>query len=754
MDKKTPKKTKEISHDDLVKYYREGEDVDNPIYAEQRSNLMLVAGNHYSKKSSRFYNRVRNDQNMAKEQKIRITKNHLQRICKIYENNILSYAPCTVIDPKNESELKDQKAAELNKSVWTDICTRHKMKQKTREIVQDFVRIGETHMKVYWDPNKGKFLGMVPRPMSMDDMPEPEDMEFDEDGNPVMPEQEMIPQFSGDIVYERIYGFNLFRAREAKNLDESWFVGLRKMMSVSDLKMIVGDDEEKVSYIQPSKDETYLVFDGNNTNYTEATNECLVLEFYIRPCFDFPNGYFYVYTLTGILWEGELPFGFFPIISAGFDEVPTNPRCHSIIKQLRPYQSELNRMASAAAETQITIGQDKVFIQAGTKLQNGGQQPGVNAYTVAGAAPTILPGRTGDQWFAPIKDCIDEMYLVANIAEDNQEKQSQADPYTMLFASIEQKKKYVLYVTKVMQFLVDMTDLSLNIAKNYYSDEAIIPMIGRTEAVNIAEFKTTTPSNFSIKIEEGTEDMESRMGRQLMFNHILQYASSKLDPKQLGQLIRMAPYANSELGFEDLTLDYDNATNMILSLDRGVYMPPNMQDDPQYMMKRLVARTRKADFNQLPPQVKDLYGQAYQSYIEINAKQQQAIKDAEQGLIPMSGMAVVCDLYVPMPDNPTKTQRARVPYDSLVWLLQAIEKQGMSQHALAQQQTGALADIARQMQQNPQTMQVHTPNGMAAPSSPAAQPQPHLPPTQVQRPQPQQAGGPGQAMQPAVNPAG
>ena len=751
MDKKSQKK--EINHDDLIKYYREGEGVDESIYAEQRSNLMLVAGNHYSKKSSRFYNRVRNDQNLAREQKIRITKNHLQRICKIYENNILSYAPITVIDPKNESELQDQKAAELNKSVWSDICTRHKMKQKIREVVQDFVRIGEVHYKVFWDPNKGKFLGMVPRPIdpSTIDM---DSLEVGEDGMPIMPEPEMVPSFSGDLVYERIYGFNLFRAKEAKTLDESWFVGLRKMMSLDDLRKLVGDDEEKLKFVEASKDETYMVFDGNNTNYTEATNECLVMEMYIRPCLDFPNGYYYIYTLEGILWEGEIPFGFFPIISAGFDEVPTNPRCHSIIKQLRPYQAEINRMASAAAETQITIGQDKVFIQAGTKLQNGGQAAGVNAYTVAGNPPTILPGRTGDQWFQPIKDTIEEMYLVANINEDNQEKNAQIDPYTMLFASIEQKKKYVLYVTKVMQFLIDMTELSLSLMKSYVSDDALVPMIGRSEMVNIAEFKTTTPLNYSIKVDAGTEDMESRMGKQLMFNHILQYAAQKLDPKQLGQLIRTAPYANNELGFSDLTLDYDNATNMILSLDRGVYMPPNMQDDPQYMMKRLVARTRKADFAQLPPQVKDLYGQAYQKYIEINAQQQQAIKDAEQGLIPMSGMAVVCDLYVPMPDNPSKTQRARVPYDSLVWLLQAIEKQGMSQQALAQQQQGALADMAKQMQANPQTMPVHAPMPMAHPAqAPAPQSPQHLPNMTPQPPQPQQSAGPGQATQPALNPA-
>lgn len=684
-----------INLDDLNRYYKVGEDTDQAIYAEQRSNLMLVAGNHYAKKGSRFYNRVRNDREMTREQKIRITKNHMQRICKIYENNILSYAPAAVIGPRNQNELKDQKAAELNSAVWDYICNRHKMKQKNREYVQDFTRIGEVHTKIFWDETKGDFLGYEPKPIDPETI-DWESLDVDENGEYILPEPEMEPKFSGDLVFERIFGFNLYRAKEAKSLDESWFIGHRKMMDIDDLRKRIGDDEEKLAFIEPSRDETYLIFDGNNNNYVEATNQCLVLEFFIRPCLSFPRGYYYIHTKLGILWEGELPFGIFPIISAGFDEVPTNPRFHSIIKQLRPYQAELNRQASAAAETQITIGQDKVFIQAGAKLQNGGSLPGVNAYSVAGDAPTILPGRTGEQWFGPMKDTIDEMYLVANLAEDNQEQPTNQDPYTLLFKSIEQKKKYVIYVTKITQFFVEVCETALALAKEYIPDNALIPMMGRAEMVNIAEFKTSSPLNYSIKVESGTEDMETKMGKQLMFNHVIQYVGNQLDQKQLGRLIRTSPYANNEQAFEDLTIDYDNATNMILALDRGEQVYPNLKDDAAYMMKRLVARTRKADFKFLPPQVQQGYQQVYDMYVKIEAQQLEAQKAAQREFIPMSGYAVVCDLYVPVPGSPGKTQRARVPYDSLKWLLDQIEKQGMSQQALAQQQQGVIADIAKQ----------------------------------------------------------
>ena len=198
-----------------------------------------------------------------------------------------------------------------------------------------------------------------------------------------------------------------------------------------------------------------------------------------------------------------------------------------------------------------------------------------------------------------------------------------------------------------MTFEKDCCETSLSLIREYADDNMIVPMIGRSEIVNIAEFKNTKPLNYQIKTESGTDDMESKLGRQLPFNHILQYVGTNLDKQTLGRLIRTSPYANTELASEELTLDFDNGTNMILALDRGEYMQPDPMDDAGYMLKRLVARMRKADFKFLPPQVQGLYKQVYEQYIAIQTEQQRKIQEAALGFIPMSGMAVVCDLYVP-----------------------------------------------------------------------------------------------------------
>ena len=683
---------KKLDHGELVRLYKEGESADNHLYAEQRSNLLLVAGSHYARKGSRFWNRVRDDARLTEEQKIRLTINHIQRICKIYENNIISYAPGVCPVPKNQNELQDQKAAELNKAVWQDIKDRHRFNDKVREIVQDFIRVGEVAHKIYWDDTKGKINGYEPM---VDEMGQPV---VDEAGQPVMDQTK--PVFTGDFVFERIFGFNLFRASEAKSMDESWFVGLRKMVNIDDLRARVGNDEEKQKLIQESKDETYIVFDSNGSGYDKAKNQCLLLEMYIRPSIKFPNGYYYIYTMQGVLWEGELPFGIFPIIYTGMDEIPTSPRSYSFIKQLRPIQGEINRAISQTATHQVTLGDDKLAVQAGTKIANGGLQPGVRVLSYSGQAPVVIPGRTGDQYMPYIEKMVDQFYVIANLQEELQEKNGNMDPYTMLFSSIQQKKKYSIYTSKIEQYLIDLCSKTLELAKNYYTDANLIPAIGRAEIINIAEFKNTSPLFYAIKLEPGTEDMETRLGKQLTFNQILQYVGSNLDAKDIGKIIRTSPYANNELASEDLTMDFDAGTNMILALDRGQMMEPSMYDDKKYLIKRLTNRTRKADYRFLAPQIQQMYEQVIQQLIDLDSQEQQAIKDAAQGFIPMSGMAVVCDIYVPDPNNSSKTMRARVPYDSLTWLLKRLEEQGANQAAIMQQQQAVVAQAAQTLMQN------------------------------------------------------
>lgn len=710
-------KTHSIS--DLNKMYSEADQADQDIFAEQRSNVLLIAGEHYTRRNAKYWNRIRDSKDLTGEQKLRLTKNHLQKIAKTYVNNIISQAPSVKVVPANEKEMQDQKSASLNDSVWQYGRYKQNLKMKTMQFAKDYIDLGEVAAKIFWNPSAGKFLGYK--------------AEMDEAGNPVMDESgQMVasktPAFSGDLQIERVFAFNLLRDPSSKSMEEARWFCFRKMVDIKELKAMVAGDEDKEKMVAETKDDTFLVFDGNHQNYQKSEGQAMLREYYFKPCVDYPTGYFYITVEGGILFEGELPFGIFPIIYEGFDEIQTSPRHRSIIKQLRPYQAELNRAASKIAEHQVTLGDDKILVQSGTKLTTGVNLPGVRTLQYSGMSPTILAGRAGDQYTAYMQGQIAEMYQVANIAEDTALRDKNADPFGVLFQSVHDRKKFTIYSDKFEGFLCRVCSTYLDLARHYFTEDMLIPMVGRSEAVNIAEFKTTTELCYSIKVEPLSDDITTLMGRQLSINHVLQYAAGQMDKEELGKMIQQMPFANFGESFGDLTLNYDSAVNMILALDRGQQPMPNKYDDAPYMIKKLVGRQRMSDFSMLSPQIQQSYQQLTSMYEDMEQQKQMQILAAEAEFIPSGGARIKVDYYVPDPTNPSRPVRATLPAESVDWLIKRLADQGSAQDQLSTMNTGAVSEIASKVQQQPAPppqLRPQVPSGPGVPQPGGGAPMPN-----------------------------
>jgi len=666
--------------------YIESDSIDRGLFSEQRSNIRLTTGDHYVRETTKHLNRLRSTTQTDSEIKLRLTKNHISKIIKTYINNILNQAPGVQIIPNNDSEMQDQKAAELHSSVWDHIKKNHKFSEKLMRFAKDFIEIGEIFVKLSWDAEKG------------DPIPGEIEQEIDQETGEVIGQtQQMI--VPGDLTFERIYGFNVLRDASAKEMEEARFLIIRKMVEKSELLARFEEDDPRREYIHESGKDTYRVYNGASNRYSQNATKVMLREFYFRPSKLYPQGYYYISTEAGILFEGPLPLGIFPIVHIGFDEVATSPRSRSIIKQLRPYQAEINRAASKIAEHQVTLGDDKVFIQRGTKLSRAGTTSGVRGVQYSGAAPVIQPGRNGAQYLDYMNSQIAEMYQVANIIEDSMEKGGPQDAYAMLFRSMKDKKKFSFYSEKFERFIIEICETSLKLYKNYCIPQAIIPAIGKREAVNIPEFKNSEDLGFQISIKPRTDDMESMMGKILTANHVLQFASAQLPPESIGQIVRNMPFANKEEMLTDLTIDYDIAKNTMLALDRGEEVPTQQYDNFVYLIKRITHRIRQPDFAQLDPGIQQLYQIKIQELEQAEAERQQVLQRANSGYIPTGGALIGVDLYIEVPSSSggVKTQRARVPSEAIQWLLSKIEDQGSSQEELDKLTEGSQAQIAQDM---------------------------------------------------------
>lgn len=677
--------------DQLNKFYKDDESCDDEIFSEMRSNLLLVSGNHYTRKSNTLFSNIRETQKVSDSQKLRLTKNHLHKITRNYIQAISSKVPGVIPAAQNELELQDKKSADLNAAVWQDMVNRYNLKDKFNEYIQNFVEIGEMCAFMFWDPNEGEHIGYHPK-MSPDGL----SPVLDEAGNP-MPDEEN-PIFTGGFVFKNIPGFNLLRAQQAKSMKTSPRVTIREMVDRSELMDAYGNDEEKKKFIGDGDKDEFIVFDTNKKDYSSEDAQILVKYQFFRPCKQYPNGYYYISTDRGILEEAELPFGIWPIIWEGFDTYSTNPRGFSIIKVARPYQAEINRASSQAATHQITVGDDKLIYQSGAKLATGALLPGVRGITYNGAAPQILAGRDGGQFLPYIESQIGEMYSACMLEEVNLEKESgQIDPYTLLFRSASQKAKFNRYIEKVENFMKNFCMTALELGKKYIPDDMVIMATGKSEAINIAEFRSTTPLSYQIKIQEQSGDISDRLGQQLALNHLIQYAGQQLDPKQLALLAREMPYLKNSSIVKRLTIEYDNADNDMLQIERGEMPFVSPYADNQIYIDCVTHRMKQADFNMLNPQVKQIYDQYLTIHENETMRKQQAQQRAKDGFIPTGGSLITVSMHVPDPKSTSGTRQVRLPYESISWLLKELEAQGLTLDQLETMNDGVVADMMKRM---------------------------------------------------------
>lgn len=681
----------------LNQHYRDAESCDDEIFSEMRSNLLLVSGNHYSKKTTSFFTRVRQTQRLNETQKLRLTKNHIHKITRHYIQAIAGKVPGVIPAAQNEMDMQDKKAADLNLAVWSDFRHRYNLKEKFNEYIQNFVELGEMCAFIYWDPNEGDVKGYEPL--------------VDEQGQPAMDEMgQMVPDtkkpiFTGAFQFKNIPGFNLLRAPQAKSMKASPYHIVREMVEKAELEAAYGEDESKKRIIGDGDTGEFIVFDTNKKQYRSEESQVLVRYHFFRPCKQYPQGYYYISTERGILEEAEIPFGIYPIIWQGFDTYSTNPRGYSIIKVARPYQAEINRASSQAATHQITVGDDKIIYQSGTKMAPGALLPGVRGITYQGAAPQILPGRDGGQFLPYIESQISEMYSACMLEEINMENESgQIDPYTLLFRSASSKVKFSRYIEKVEAFMKEFCQVTLELAKHYLPDDAFIQAVGKSEAINIQEFRATVPLSYQIKVEEQSADISDRLGQQLALNHLIQYAGQQMDAKQLALLAKEMPYLKNTQIVKRLTVEYDNAENDMLQMERGQMPFVGPYADNKIYIDAVTHRMKQADFQMLPPNVKQIYDQYLGIHEDQQAQKMQAQQAAKDGFIPTGGSLITVQMSVPDPQSSSGAKQVRLPYEAIMYLIKKLEAQGATLDDLERMNDGVVLDMMNRMgqQQAPQ----------------------------------------------------
>lgn len=666
--------------------YSESDTADKAIFAEQRSNCLLYSGSHYQKNDSALGSFIRGAKNIPQEKKLRLTKNHIGAICdRLINATVTGQNPSVSIQARHKMEIQDKKAADIASGVWNRIKTFNKMEDLTSDFAFDFIVHGEMAAFVHFDTTKGDYLGMAEV--------------IDGATGEVIGRK---PKFSGENVIKRLESFNLLRCPSARSWSTSPYIIHREMVDIEHLKLMVDGDNDKIAKIQESSDETFTVFDAQKGSYTQTgKDKVLVKHLFYRQCEKYPEGYYYLYTSDLIIAEGTLN-GVFPIVYRPYSNVTTSPRGYSVIKRLRPCQAEINRIASTIAMSQVYF-RDRMILLNGTKIANAGTMAGAVMMRVNGTAPTIQQGQSGEKYLPMLDNQIAEMYQLALLQQEEEEKVPNTDAMAMLYRSSKDKKKFSQKSAVFDSFLREICEVSLETAKLFYTDEHLVPSVDRKDYVNIEEFKNITKMDYSVEIKSGTADIESTLGQTMAINHAIQY-SQNLTPEQSAILLANMPYLKDSDLAQEITADYRAKEDVFAAIERGQPVEVLNYDNHKYFIKCISNRMKESSFRFLNPQIQQLYRDRLAQHEQVEADNAEKIRRSQSGFIPAGGALIPVQLYMD-PSNASK--RIRLPHDALVDLYKKLNEQGsLQQDMQGIGNEGAMADIAMMMpQQSPNQFQ-------------------------------------------------
>lgn len=695
---------KDLTADYLDSLYTHADSLDRHQFDRFTSYGRLTSGDHFYQQTKRKFRDSDSWKKQFPKSRLRLVQNHISRFVNVWQNSVLDLAPDVDILPDNPREEKDKKAASLHRSVKAHVIEETDFYSIQEELVKDFVSLGECILKINFDPSLGPLVPGQIRQFQ------------DQLTGEVIQIQEEMP--CGQIIFTRVEPENLLRDPVARSWIDARWVCHRQMIDrqkiVNSIKSLYKNDEAKRNELINSlveNDDTISIYDGTDNRYqNEGKNRKVVIrEFYWRPCAEYPKGKYVMATRGAIIYQSELPAGVFPIEFENFESNHGTPRGESRIKQLAPIQLEINRCVSKIAEHQITLGDDKLITTAGSKVAEVNKYEGVRLFQVTGGTvPQVLEGRSGTQYLEHLLNQVNVFDMIAEIPQMSEDKLAGLDPFAIFFLTSRQKRKFSKHASKFERFLIRVWKKTLKIHKASINPNAVIQVIGSSEALNIDEYKSSDDLGFQIKLKTRTEDPESIIAKQFQINQFLQYGS--MNEADIGILAKESPFLDkSDIALKS-TLKAERAQNLILKLDKGKDLPVSTADDPSYMLQRLDTRMSQPDFDIItyrqpdgmlvPTEViQGLYAQKRQEYLQIQSQQMQEKMQLEKGMIPTTGRLIPVQMYDAKvnQDGSVSSKRVMLPNDALEYVIKALQSQDVTMSTLQNFDPQTQAELSSQM---------------------------------------------------------
>ncbi len=297
-------------------------------------NINFMMGNQYSYIASNGSLREDEKQYFWQEKEV---FNHIAPIIETRISKITASTPNVTVVPASTDE-EDIESAKLSKEILNSVCNRINLPdiQKTATTWSEIC--GTVFYKVVWNTNTGKMVAT------------------DEQGNAIR---------EGDVQVEVVSPFEIFPDNlSTERIEDVKSIIYARAVDVDEIKHEWGVDVESERVNSFTLDSNTSSLGGlgydahiNKVSNVELSNHAVMIERYIKPTKNYPNGRLTIVAGNKLLFDGDLPYinddlnlRTFPFVKQVSNYFPGNFFGTSVVDRLIPLQRAYNAVRNRKHE--------------------------------------------------------------------------------------------------------------------------------------------------------------------------------------------------------------------------------------------------------------------------------------------------------------------------------------------------------------------------------------------------------------------
>lgn len=496
--------------------------------------------------------------------------NHIAPIFDIRYSKLSKIKPEISIVPATNDE-RDKQSAKVAKKIYQSVSNKLNLTDLSNKAIKWAEVCGTVFYKVGWNANKGTVVGK------------------DEKGKEIK---------SGEIEVSVVSPFEIYPdSPVCESIDECQSIIHAKAYSVDQIKQMYNVEVEGKKVNTFSLDSYSdgvggLGFNGTVPKIIERSksNSAIVIEKYIRPSADYPDGRLLIIAGDKLVYDGALPYKNgcdgqrdFPFIKQTCTQEPGCFWGTSIIERLIPVQRAYNAIKNRKHEFVNRLSMGVLSVEDGSvdldNLEDEGLSPGkVLVYRQGSVAPKFLEGESIPSGIESEEDkLLSEFSKISGVSETLGSDYASANiSGTALELMISQDEERL---NATSESLKEATKKIAQFILRLYKQFALFPrlakIVGENGQIEMFYFSSSDITSDDICLSAQTDNLNSPLQKRdmifkLLENGILENEEGKLSNRMKSKVLEMLGMGIWENALDVNELHIKKADNENLKMLDGV----------------------------------------------------------------------------------------------------------------------------------------------------------------------------------------